>query len=47
MKLNQNNRNLLSVNSQARFLVSQSRQAQRNRQLSMLQRVSEEIGLNK
>ncbi len=49
MKINntKNNKNLPSVNSQARYLVSQSRQALRNRKLSMLQRASEEINLNK
>jgi hypothetical protein len=35
---------LRSIQSQARLLISQARQQQRNRQLSMLQRVSEEIG---
>lgn len=42
-----NNKNISSVNSQARYLVSQNRQALRNRKLSMLQRASEEINSNK
>jgi hypothetical protein len=35
---------LRSINRQARFLMSHHRQEQRNRQQSLLQRASEEIG---
>jgi hypothetical protein len=35
---------LLSVNHQARFLMSTHRLAQRHRRLSLLQRATEEIG---
>ncbi|MBR8827371.1 MAG: hypothetical protein DSM107014_05610 [Gomphosphaeria aponina SAG 52.96 = DSM 107014] len=45
MNTNKTNQNLRPVETQARLLISQNRQAQRNRQLSMLQRISEEIGL--
>jgi|GEM_PF-5489083 len=45
MNKHKTNQNLDPINSQARLLISQNRQAQRNRQLSMLQRASEEIGL--
>lgn len=47
MNIHQNKQNLRSVNTQARLLASQNRQAQRNRQLSMLQRASQEIGQEK
>ena len=40
----QTKQNLRSIQSLARLLGSQSRQQQRNRQLSMLQRSAEEIG---
>ncbi len=44
-----NNQNLKTqslrpINRQARFLMSNHRQAQRNRQFSLLQRAAEEIG---
>ncbi len=41
---NQPTQSLRPINRQARFLMRQHRASQQNRQLSMLQRSSEEIG---
>lgn len=43
--MNTHQKNLSLIQTQARKLISQGRKTQRNRQLSMLQRASEEIGL--
>ena len=36
---------LVSIQSQSRFLIAQNRCKQQNRQLSMLQRAASEVGL--
>ncbi len=41
---NSSHKDVHSIAAQARFLVSQNRQKQQNRQLSMLYRVASEVG---